>query len=210
MVFAHEPFQRHRVPQDDRVLLADDILDGTFHVVIGHDLLRPSLFHEVVMTEAAAMYDHAVVLQVLALADMDRLVLGHHDTMGEELHDVLTVETVLAGVLCIHAQHQVTLPVLQVCLGLQGRLQFDHIGDVEFLEDQFQQVDVIPVRFSVLIQEHVGPQVPGVLIDEGTFRGVGSRRVLLGSDVLPRPQTDDCHHDIPYIFIIDVHASLVI
>ena len=43
------------------------------------------------MTETAAMHDHTVILQVFHLTDMVGLVFGHHDTVGEELHDVLAV-----------------------------------------------------------------------------------------------------------------------
>ena len=188
LVFPHEPFQRHRVPEDDTVVLVDDLMEGALHIVIGHDLLRPGLFHEVVMTETAAMHDDAVVLQVFLLTDMDGFVLGGQDTMRKQLHDVLAVETVLTGVFRIHTQHQVALPVLQVCLGLQGGLQFDDIGDVEFLEDQFQEVDVIAVGLAVLIQEHVGPQVPGILIDQRMRRRVGPGCICqgrLGNRCLP-------------------------
>ena len=188
LVFPHEPFQRHRVPEDDTVVLVDDLMEGALHIVIGYDLLRPGLFHEVVMTETAAMHDDAVVLQVFLLTDMDGLVFGGQDTVRKQLHDVLAVETVLTGVFRIHSQHQVALPVLQVCLGLQGGLQFDDIGDVEFLEDQFQEVDVIAVGLAVLIQEHVGPQVPGILIDQRMRCRVGPGCICqgrLGNRCLP-------------------------
>ena len=155
-------------------------MEGVLHVVIGYDLLRPSLFHEVVMTETAAMHDDAVVLQVFLLTDMDGFVLGGQDTVRKQLHDVLAVETVLTGVFRIHTQHQVALPVLQVSLCLQGGFQFDDIGDVELLEDQFQEVDVIAVGFTVLVQEHVGPQVPGILIDQRMRRRVGPGCICQG------------------------------
>ena len=76
-VFPHEPFQRHRVPKDDAVILVCDILNSALHVVIGHNLLGPTLFLEVVMTEAAAMYDDTVVLEVFLLTDMDRQALRY-------------------------------------------------------------------------------------------------------------------------------------
>ena len=73
-------------------------------------------------------------------------------------------------------------------MSLQGGFQLDDIGDVEFFEDQFQEVDVIAVGFTVLIQEHVGPQIPRILIDQRMLRRVGSYCVRfgrLGSHRLP-------------------------
>ena len=103
LVFPHEPFQRHRVPEDDTVVLVDDFMEGTLHVVIRHNLFRPSLLHEVMMTETTSMHDYPVVLQVFLLTDMDRHGLGGQDTMRKQLYNILAVKAVLTGVLRIHA-----------------------------------------------------------------------------------------------------------
>ena len=103
MVFSHEPFQGHGIPEDDAIILCHHILDGSLHVIIGHNLFSPTLFHEIIMTKTPSMHNHTVVLQVFTLTDMDRLILRYNDTMGKELDDVLTIETVLSGIICIHS-----------------------------------------------------------------------------------------------------------
>ena len=59
---------------------------------------------------------------------------------------------------------------LQVFQGLAGGLELDHVGNVKPLADQFQQVDVVTHRLSVLVEERIGPQVPRILVDERAFR----------------------------------------
>ena len=54
--------------------------------------------------------------------------------------------------------------VLKVLLCLECRSQSYLVRNVQFLEYHLQQVDVITIRFSVLVKEYVWPQVPCVFI----------------------------------------------
>ena len=179
MELAHEPFQRHRVPHDDAIVGGAYVLDGFLHVVVGHNLLGPSIVPEQVVTEAAFMHDDGMRRQGLARLYPHEPLLGHDDAVGEQLHDAPAVRGVAAREVGIHAQHEVRLAALQVCLGVESGLQLDDVGDVELLEDELQEVDVIAVGLAVLIQEHVGPQVPGILIDQRVRRGEGPGAVGL-------------------------------
>jgi hypothetical protein len=87
--------------------------------------------------------------------------------MGEQLEYGLAVSGIVVVEMGIHTAHQVCLSCLQVIECLGGGFQFDDIGNVEFLEDKFEQVDVIAYGFTVLVQKGIGPQVPRILVDKG-------------------------------------------
>ena len=175
----HEPFQRHGVPDDDTVILCTDLLDGFLHVVIAHHIISPTVLLDKVMTEAALVHDDGMPAHVGLLTDLEVLARRGHHTMGEELYDGLSVRGIVPCEAGIHSEHQVRLFLLQVFLSLQGGLQLDDIRDVQLLEDHLQEVDVITIRFTVLIQEHIGPQVPCIFIDEGPGLVIYDSRVFI-------------------------------
>ena len=62
------------------------------------------------------------------------------------------------------SQGQVALAAFQVVEGLLCRFQLDDVGNVESIHHQSYQVYIISLRFTVIVEERVGPQVPYVLI----------------------------------------------
>ena len=137
------------------------------------------MFLDKVMAEAALVHNDGMPAHVGLLTDFEVLARRCHHTMGEELYDGLSVRGIVPCETGIHSEHQVRLSLLQVGLSLQGGLQFDDIWDVQLLEDHLQEVDVITIRFTVLIQEHIGPQVPCIFIDEGPGLVINDSRVFI-------------------------------
>ena len=64
-----------------------------------------------------------------------------------------------------HCQHEVCFTVLHILQGSLCRLQADNIGNTQLIADEFYQVDVIARGLSG-IKEGIGPQIPGILIDQ--------------------------------------------
>ena len=65
-----------------------------------------------------------------------------------------------------HCQHEVCFTVLHILQGCLSRLQADNIGNTQLIADEFYQVDVIAHGLSLGIKEGIGPQIPGILIDQ--------------------------------------------
>ena len=172
-VFSDEPLQRVRVPYDHIVVVQMGFLYSILHVIVWDGVFAPAFLYHQVMAEAAGVYNHLVITQVIQGLDVCGVILMMYDTVCEQLHHRFAVFGKFIVEFGIHAEHQVRLAALQVAQGIAGRLQLDGIGDVEFSEDEFQQVDVESYRLSFLVEVGIRPEVPGILIDE---------RVLLGKD----------------------------
>jgi hypothetical protein len=131
------------------------------------------------VAETAIVYDDTVIGQVLHLVDdrFDTFLVYY--TMSEQLEHGFAVHGIVVVEVCIHTAHQVSLSCLQVIESLVGGLQFDDIGDVKFLEDEFEQVDVVTYGLAILIQEGIWPEIPCVFIHEGIVFGEDSGTVTL-------------------------------
>ena len=57
LVFAHQPLQRHRVPDNLSLAYRAQILDGCLHIVLGNGIVTPTVVLHQMMTEAALMYN---------------------------------------------------------------------------------------------------------------------------------------------------------
>ena len=179
LILVDEPFQRHRVPHNLVRRVGTGFPDGLLHVVEAFGIVAPSLVLHEMVAETAGMYDDLVLAQVLErLDDRCPAFLMHH-TMGKQVNDRFSIITVLMVEVGFHTEDQVRLVVFQVPEGVQRRLQLDDIGNVKPLEHHLQKVDVIAVGFTVLVQEGVGPQVPGILIDQRALYGEDHRAVVL-------------------------------
>ena len=103
---------------------------------------------------------------------------------------------------CFHAKDQVRFPFFQVVESIQGGLKLDDIGNVETLEHHLQQVDVIAIGFSILIEEGVRPKIPRIFVNQGPLNREHSCTVFLcvccHRRHHPTPntqyQTPDLHH----------------
>ena len=80
----------------------------------------------------------------------------------------------------LNAAHQVGVSRLQVAQRFLGRLQLEFVGDVQLLEDEFHHVNVVAHWFARFAEERVWPQIPRILIDQGTFSSIGGISAFVG------------------------------
>ena len=125
---------------------------------------------------------HAVFAQVVEVADLYGLSLWCGHALGEQRDGALPVEPVVVVEPHGESQRQVRLSRLQVLEGFLGGLQSDGIGDVQFFHEHPDQVYVVAVGLSLVVEEGVGPQVPCVFIDEGVLLCEYCERVFLGME----------------------------
>ena len=149
-------------------------LHGFLHVVVGYGVAAPSPLLHVVVAEAAVVDDDTLLSQVVDALDQQRLVLVVNHAVGENLDDRLSVLRVVVVEVGVHAAHQVGTASLQVVQSVLGRFQLDFVGNVQLPEDKAQQVNVVAHRLARVVEEGVGPQVPGILVDQRLFLGIGA------------------------------------
>ena len=174
-----EPFQGERVPHNLTARVEMCLLDGLLHVIVWDGIFTPALADHQMVAETAIVYDNAKIGQIFHLVDDRSDTFLVYNTMGEQLEHGFAVHGIVVVEVGIHAAHQVSLSCLQVVECLAGGFQFDDIGDVKFLEDEFEQVDVVAYGLAILIQEGIGPEVPCVFIHEGIVFGEDSCTVTL-------------------------------
>ena len=68
-----------------------------------------------------------------------------------------------------YATHQVGVPCLQIVEGISDWFQLNLVRNVQFLEDESQQVDIVADWFTRLTKKRVWPQVPCILVDQGVL-----------------------------------------
>ena len=162
----HQPLQRQRVPHNQPVLLGTHFLDGLLHVAIGQAVGLVALVYHHAVAQAAGVDDDLMGLQVIQRTNLQGLRLGTDHTMGEQLHHLLTVATVVFVERMGQAQHQVRPSGLHILQGLRGRFQLDDIGNLQVFKQLLQHVDIESFRLAMLIQEDIRPKIPRIFIDE--------------------------------------------
>ena len=91
--------------------------------------------------------------------------------MSEDLNDRLAILSVFIVEVRIHTAHQVGMSTFQVVKGFLCRFQLDDVGDVKFLTQHLEQVDVVAYSLAILVEEGIRPQIPCVFINKWVFFG---------------------------------------
>ena len=182
MIMLYQPFQRERVPHDHAPFLLVHLLDRLSHVV-AHDGMRvPAVVVHQVITEARVVdeHSHARLVQVAEGLDLYGLALRRHHALGEQGDGIATVQAVLVVESCCQTEREVCLSCLQVVEHLLLVFQLDDIGNVQLVHQQADEVDVIALGLAFVVDERIGPKVPGVLIHKGILLGIGLYAFRLG------------------------------
>ena len=111
--------------------------------------------------------------------------------MGEHLNHLFAVVAVVFVECRCQSHHQVRPSCPHVFQGLTGGFQLDDIWDFQFLEHQFQHVDVETLWLAVLVQKHVWPKVPRIFINKRVLLRILFLCCVLSSGFQRR---QGCHH----------------
>ena len=113
------------------------------------------------------MNDDLLFGQILQGANNNGLRLRREHTVGEQVQYAFPIASIGVVEVGIHTHREVCAAFLQVIQCPASRFQFDDIGNVELFHEFPEQVYVIAVGLSMLIQKDIRPQVPGIYIDQG-------------------------------------------
>ena len=135
------------------------------------------------VTETAFLHYYFLLRQVVESLDYECLALRMCHAVGEHVDNVLAV---VSGVVIVeigpHAQHKVRVAVLKIFKGLARGFQAYLEGYFKLLHDKMSEVHVVACGMTIVIKEHVGPEVPRVFINHRTFLGVSE--AVLSSNVV--------------------------
>ena len=164
-VLADEPFQGKGVPYNLSLSLLIDLLEDCLHIFAGDGALLPSLLVHQLLTEAVLPDHHLTVGQVSEAFYKIFLIIRAGHTLREQRDGGMTVCTVNLMTVFYQPEHQVRLLVAHIGKRLLTGFQLDDIGDIELVEEHFDQVDVKTVGFSFIVDKSIGPQVAGILVN---------------------------------------------
>ena len=165
LVLVDEPFQGKGVPHNLSLFLVIDLLEDGLHILAGNSVFLPSFAVHQLLTETILPNHHLVVGEVFETVYHIFFIIRTGHTLREQRDDSTTVGTLNLLTVFYQSEHQVRLLVAHIGKRLLTGFQLDDIGDIELVEEHFDQVDVKTVGFSFIVDKSIGPQVAGILVN---------------------------------------------
>ena len=173
LVLSLQPLQGEVVPHNHSFLVVAQFQHGFPDVLGGDGVVAPVAADHQVVAQAALVDNDFVVGQVVESLDEHGLSLRGGNTLGEQRDRCLAIVAITVMKAGGNGEHQVGPSFLEVVENVVVGLQASLIGDVEPVEDESDQFNAVAIGGAVFVQESVGPQIPGPLVDERMLLGVG-------------------------------------